>query len=75
MKFINITLDNTVTYIPIVNITKSQKGACISGIIVSNHLNQSIKNLANDEKCFKSILKKLLYHNPFYNINEYMTEQ
>jgi hypothetical protein len=27
--------------------------------------------LANDEKCFKSTLKRFLYHHPFYSLNEY----
>jgi hypothetical protein len=53
-----------------VNITKFHKGAYISGIKVFNHLPQSIKNLAN-EKCFKSTLKRFLYHHPFYSLNEY----
>jgi hypothetical protein len=28
-------------------------------------------NIHNDEKCFKSTLKRFLYHHPFYSLNEY----
>jgi hypothetical protein len=54
-------------HIPIVNITKFHKGAYISGI---KDL-QVIKNLANNEKSIKLILKRFLYQHPFYSISEY----
>jgi hypothetical protein len=57
--------------VPIVHITKLYKGAYISGIKVFNHLRQVIKNLANNEKSFKLILKRVLYQHPFYSISEY----
>jgi hypothetical protein len=58
-------------HLPVVTLTKFNKGVYISGIKISNHLPQSIKSLANDEKSFKSALKRFLYHNSFYSMNEY----
>jgi hypothetical protein len=52
------------------NLTKFDKGAYISGIKVLSHLPQAIKILANDEKSFKSTLKRFLYHS-FYSMHEY----
>jgi hypothetical protein len=43
----------------------------MSGIKVFNHLPQVIKNLANNEKSFKLILKRFLYQHPFYPTSEY----
>jgi hypothetical protein len=57
-------------HVPIVNIT-FHKGAYISGIKVFYHLPQVIKNLANNEKSFKLILKRFLYQHPFYSISKY----
>jgi hypothetical protein len=42
-----------------VNLTKYEKGASIAGIKVFNHLPQSIKILADNEKSFKVSLKKV----------------
>jgi hypothetical protein len=58
-------------YVPPVNATKAEKGIYIPHIKVFNHLPQSIKNLANDEVSFKSVLKRFLCHHPFYSIEEY----
>jgi hypothetical protein len=58
-------------HVHIVNTIKFEEGAYISGIKVFNHLRQSIKILANDEKSFKLALKRFLYHHSFYPINEY----
>jgi hypothetical protein len=52
-------------HVPIVNITKFHKGVYISGIKVFNYLTQVIKNLANNEKSFKLILKRFLSVNIF----------
>jgi hypothetical protein len=52
-----------------VNLTKFHKGAYISG--VKNHLPQPLKILANDEKSFKSTLKKFLNNHSFYSMHEY----
>jgi hypothetical protein len=58
-------------HLPAVNLTKFNKGVYISGIKIFNHLPQSIKILANNEKSFKSTLKTFLYHHSFYSMNEY----
>jgi predicted choloylglycine hydrolase len=44
---------------------------CTSGIKVFSRLPQSLKILANDEKSFKSTLKKFLNHHSFYSMHEY----
>jgi len=53
------------------NLSKFNKGAYISGTKVFNHIPQYIKALTNDHKYFKSTLKRFLYHNSFYSMNEY----
>jgi hypothetical protein len=58
-------------HLPAVTLAKFNKGAYISGINIFNHLPQSIKILANDEKSFKSTLKRFLYRHSFYSMNEY----
>jgi hypothetical protein len=58
-------------HMPAVNLTKYKKGPYITGIKVFNCLPQSIKMLVNEEKSFKSALKRFLYHHSFYSINEY----
>jgi len=55
---------------PIVNLSKSNKGAYISGIKVFNHLPQYVKALTNDHKYFEFTLKRFLYHS-LYSMNEY----
>jgi hypothetical protein len=42
-----------------------------TGIKVFNNLPQSIKNLSNDTKQFKSALKNYLHAHSFYSIDEY----
>ena len=61
------TRNNNNLYLPIANLSKFNKGAYISGIKVFNHLPQYIKAMT----CFKSTLKRLLYHHSFYSVNEY----
>jgi hypothetical protein len=65
------TRNNNNLHLPIANLSKFNKGAYISGIKVFNHLPQCIKALTNDQKCFKSSLKRFLYHQSFYSMNEY----
>jgi hypothetical protein len=45
-------------HVPIVNITKYDKGVYITGIKAFSYLPQAIKSLANNEKSFKSTLKR-----------------
>jgi len=42
-----------------------------SGIKIFNNLLQSIKNLSNNPKQFKSALKNYLYAHSFYCVEEY----
>jgi hypothetical protein len=56
--------------LPAVNLTKFHKGSYISGIKVFNHLPQSLTVLANDEKSFKSTVKKFLNHHSLYSMHE-----
>jgi hypothetical protein len=65
------TRNNNNLHLPIANLPKFNKGAYISGIKVFSHLPQYIKALTNDQKCFKSTLKRFLYHHSFYSMNEY----
>jgi hypothetical protein len=65
------TRNNNNLHIPIANLSKFNKGVHIWGIKVFNHLPQHIKALTNDQKCFKSTLKRSLYHHSFYSMNEY----
>jgi len=65
------TRNNSNLHLPIANLSKFNKGAYISGIQVFNHLPQYIKALTNDQKYFKSKLKRFLYHHFFYSMNEY----
>jgi len=62
---------NNNLHLPIVNLSKFNKGPYISGVKVFNHLPEYIKALANDQKCFKSTLKRFLYHHSFYSMDEY----
>ena len=61
------TWNNNNLHLPLANLSKFNKGAYISGIKDFNHLPQYIKALT----CFKSTLKRLLYHHSFYSVNEY----
>jgi hypothetical protein len=58
-------------HLPAVTLTEFNKGAYISGINIFNHLPQSIKILANDEKSFKSTMKRfyiIILFTPWMNI-------
>jgi len=65
------TRNNKNLHLPIANLSKFNKVAYISGIKVFNHFPQYIKALTNDQKNFKSTLKRFLYHHSFYSMNEY----
>jgi hypothetical protein len=62
---------NNNLHLPKVDLPKFNKGAYISGVKVFNHLAQYIKTSANDQKCFKSTLKRFLCHHSFYSMEEY----
>jgi hypothetical protein len=58
-------------HLPSSNVSLYQKGVNFTGIKVFNNLPQSINNLSNDTKQFKSVLKNYLYAHSFYSIDEY----
>jgi len=62
---------NNNLHLPTVNLSKFNKGAYISGVKFFTHLPQYIKALANDQKCYKSTLKRFSYHHSFYSMDEY----
>ena len=53
------------------NLTKFNKGPCISGIKVFNHLPQHLKALDYNSSNFRTSLKIFLHHHSFYTIDEY----
>jgi hypothetical protein len=61
-------------YLPQANLTIYQKGAYFSGIKSFNNLPLEIKNVADDQKKFKSSLKKFLYTYSFYTMEEYLSQ-
>jgi hypothetical protein len=65
------TRNNNNLHHPIANLSKFNKGVYISGINVFNHLPQYIKSLTNDDKYFKSTLKRFLHHHSSYSVIEY----
>jgi hypothetical protein len=59
-------------HLPSSNLSLYQNGVYFTGIKVYNSLPQSIKNLSNDTKQFKSELKNYLHAHSFYFIDEYL---
>jgi hypothetical protein len=65
------TRHNNNLHLPIVNLSKFKKGPYISGVTAFSHLPQYIKILSNDQKHFKSKLKRLIYPHSFYSMDEF----
>jgi hypothetical protein len=65
------TRQNNNLYPPITSLTEVQKGAYYSGIKIYNHLPTTIKELSNEQKPFRSALKRFLYINSFYSMEVY----
>ena len=59
------TRNNNNLHLPIVNLSKFNKGAYFLGIKAFNHLLRYIKNFTNDQKCFIPTLKRFLYQQAF----------
>jgi hypothetical protein len=53
------------------HLTKYQKGLYYVGIRVFNHLQTSIKSIANETKVFKKTLKRFLLDNSFSSVDEF----
>jgi len=60
-------------HLPQANLTIFQEGAYYSGIKVFNNLPFEIKNVAGNQKKFKTVLKKFLYTYSFYTLEEYFS--
>jgi len=58
-------------HIPPANLTVFQNGVWHSGINIYNYLPPTIKQLSNDISKFKPALKRFLYTNSFYTLEEY----
>jgi hypothetical protein len=58
-------------HLPLANLDIYQKGVHYSGIKVFNSLPSSIKVFLDNPKTFKRVLKKFLYTNSSYSLDEY----
>jgi hypothetical protein len=62
---------NIISCTPQANLTIYQKGTYYLGIKILNNLTLEIKNVADNQKKFKTALKKFLYTYSFYTLEEY----
>jgi len=58
-------------HIPAANLAVFQKGVWFSGIKIYNHLPPALKQLSYDISKFKVALKRFLFTNAFYTLEEY----
>jgi len=58
-------------HIVIANLAVFQKGVRYSGIKVYNHLPLTLKQLSLDIPKFEAVLKRFLFANAFYTLQEY----
>ena len=65
------TRNNNNLHLPLVHLTKFNKGLCITGIKVFNYLPQNLKTLVYNPRKFKYSLKSFLYQHSFYSMDEY----
>jgi hypothetical protein len=61
-------------YTPQANLFVYQKGAHYSGIKIFNKLPFNIKNVNGNITKFQTTLKKFVYVNPFYTLEEYLEQ-
>jgi hypothetical protein len=61
-------------HLPQANLTIYKKGAYYSGIKIFNNLPLEIKNVADNQKKFKTALKIFLYTYSFYTLEEYFSQ-
>jgi hypothetical protein len=59
-------------HVPLVSLTKVQKGVYYSGITLFNSLPLNIKQVAHDINGFKYKLREILIENSFYSVKEYL---
>jgi hypothetical protein len=73
MEFHSINIRHKLDlHVPLVNLSKVQKGVYYSSITLFNSLPLSIKQVAHDLNIFKHKLKKFLILNAFYSVEEYL---
>jgi hypothetical protein len=65
------TRHNNKLHYPTCKLTVFQKGVYYLGIKVFNWLLPNIRNLAQDVKHFKIVLRRFLLSNSFYSLEEY----
>ena len=65
------TRNNGNLHLPLVRLTKFNKGLYITGIKVFNHLPRNLKTLVHDTRKFKCSVKRFLYQHSFYSMEEY----
>jgi hypothetical protein len=58
-------------HIPLVSLTKVQKGVYYSSVTLFNSLPPNIKQVAHNINKFKHKLRKFLIANSFYSVDEY----
>jgi hypothetical protein len=61
-------------YIPQANLSVYQKGAYYSGVKIFNKLPSNIKKVNGSITKFKTTLKRFLYANSFYTLEEYLEQ-
>jgi hypothetical protein len=61
-------------YTPQANLSVYQKGAYYSGVKIFNKLPSNIKNVNGNITKFKTTLKRFLYANSFYRLEEYFEQ-
>jgi hypothetical protein len=61
-------------YTLLANLSVYQKGASYSGVKIFNKLPSNIKNVNGNITKFKTTLKRFLYANSFYTLEEYFEQ-
>jgi hypothetical protein len=61
-------------YTPQANLSVYQKGAYYSGVKIFNKLPSNIKDVNGNLTKFKTTLKRFLYTNSFYTLEEYFEQ-
>ena len=62
------TRNNDNLHLPLVHLTKFNKGPYITGIKVFNYLPRNLKTLVHDMRKFKCFLTRFLYRHSFYSM-------
>jgi hypothetical protein len=71
MCLIQLNFQKSDLHVPLVSLTKVQKGVYYYGITLFNTLPPSIKQVAHDINTFKHKIRTFLIVNSFYSVDEY----